>query len=394
MFYTSHLRLISRLHKKSKTTSDRYIYLVKGPSLVALRGNGSVLGKDVSNSCILLRAGKILPFEIDARSKINVGLDQLAEIWLTQRMLAGTVIWKKLIRTIFLQQRKKILLIGGTDKGKSTLAVHIINTAVKNGYKTAIIDADIGQGDLAPPNAIGAAIVTKQVTDLRDVDAQLFQFVGNTSPMGSEEIVIQSVINCMKQLSGCFDICIINTDGFVENSGIHYKIKLAKELVPSLIICLGDHSVFRLIKSNCTFIPVMYSRSPEGMIKSRMERIASRVDQYIRFVGTPYTNNKVVVLTFNKIMFVYRGTTLSGIFDDKVGFLYLGKGKDLRIESEKLAGMFVGLGSNERVIGFGVILKASSCGIFIQSSIDKVDKIFLSNSGLNVDSMSEFKIDY
>jgi hypothetical protein len=93
-------------------------------------------------------------------------------------------------------------------------------------------------------------------------------------------------------------------------------------------------------------------------------------------------------------MFVYRGITLSGIFDDKVGFLYLGKGKDLRIESEKLVGMFVGLGSNERVIGFGVILKASSCGIFIQSSIDKVDKIFLSSSGLNIDSKSEFKIDY
>jgi len=382
------------LHKKFKTTSDRHIYLVKGPSLVALRGNGSVLGKDVSNSCILLRAGKILPFEIDARSKINVGLDQLAEIWLTQRLLAGTAIWKKLIKTIFLQKRKKILLIGGTDKGKSTLAVHIINTAVKNGYKTAIIDADIGQGDLAPPNAIGAAIVTKQVTDLRDVDAQLFQFVGNTSPMGSEEIVIQSVINCMMHLSGCFDICVINTDGFVENSGIDYKIKLAKQMLPNLIICLGDPSIFRIIKSNCPLIPVIYSRSPEGMIKSRTERMASRVDQYIRFVGTPYTNNKVVDVTCDNIMFVYRGTTLSGRFDDKVGFLYLGKGKDLRIESEKLVGMFVGLGLNERVIGYGIILKASSSGIVIQSRIDNVDKIFLSNSGLNVDNKSEFRIDY
>jgi hypothetical protein len=141
-------------------------------------------------------------------------------------------------------------------------------------------------------------------------------------------------------------------------------------------------------------MPVIYSRSPEDMIKSRMERIAGRVDQYNRFIATPYTNNKVVVVTCDNIMFVYRGTTLSGIFDDNLGFLYLGKGKDLRIESEKLVGMFVGLGSNERVAGFGVILKASSSGIFIQSSINNVDKIFLSNSGLNVDSKSEFKIDY
>lgn len=394
MFYTSRLRLIRRLNNISKRISDPYIYLVKGPSLVSLRGNGSVLGKDVSNSCTSLRAGKILPFEIDSNSKIHVSLDQLAEIWLTNRLSAGTAIWKKIIRTIFLQQNKKILLVGGTDKGKSTLAVYIINTALKNGYKTAIIDADIGQGDLAPPNAIGAAIVRRQVIDLRDVNAQLFQFVGNTSPMGFEEIVIQSVLNCIKQLCGSFDICIINTDGFVENSGIHYKIKLAKELLPDLIICLGDPSVYHLIKSNCTLMPVIYSRSPEDTIKSRMERIANRVDQYFRFIATHYNNNKVVVVRCDNIMFVYRGTALSGMFDDNVGFLYLGEGKDLRIESEKLVGMFVGLGSDERVVGFGIILQASSGGIFIQSSIENVDKIFLSNSGLDVDSKLEFKIDY
>jgi polynucleotide 5'-hydroxyl-kinase GRC3/NOL9 len=212
--------------------------------------------------------------------------------------------------------------------------------------------------------------------------------------MGFEEIVIQSVLNCIKQLCGSFDICIINTDGFVENSGIHYKIKLAKELLPDLIICLGDPSAYHLIKSNCTLMPVIYSRSPEDTIKSRMERIASRVDQYFRFIATHYNNNKVVVVRCDNIMFVYRGTTLSGMFDDNVGFLYLGEGKDLRIKSEKLVGMFVGMGSDGRVVGFGIILQASSGGIFIQSSIENVDKIFLSNSGLDVDSKLEFKIDY
>ena len=113
-----------------------------------------------------------------------MGLDQLAEIWLTHRLLAGTAIWKKLIRTIFLQQRKKILLIGGTDKGKSTLAVHIINTAVKDGYKTAIIDADIGQGDLAPPNAIGAAYCYQTSNGLTRCRCPIVSVCGKYKPYG------------------------------------------------------------------------------------------------------------------------------------------------------------------------------------------------------------------
>ena len=59
---------------------------------------------------------------------------------------------------------------GETDTGKSTLATYIMNKAFKKGYRPGIIDADIGQGDLAPPNAIGAAVVTEQVTDQPDVN--------------------------------------------------------------------------------------------------------------------------------------------------------------------------------------------------------------------------------
>ena len=53
---------------------------------------------------------------------------------------------------------RKILIVGDSDTGKSTLATYITNEALKKGYRPGIIDADIGQGDLAPPNAIGRVV--------------------------------------------------------------------------------------------------------------------------------------------------------------------------------------------------------------------------------------------
>ena len=52
-----------------------------------------------------------------------------------------------------------MLIVGNTDTGKSTFGAYIINEALKIGLRPAIIDADIGQGDLAPPNTIGGAVI-------------------------------------------------------------------------------------------------------------------------------------------------------------------------------------------------------------------------------------------
>ena len=88
---------------------------------------------------------------------------------------------------------RTILIVGNSDTGKSTFAVYLINEALKNGLRPCIIDADIGQGDLAPPNAIGGALIYAQITDLRDVNPQFVEFVGSTTPTGFEEIIIKAI---------------------------------------------------------------------------------------------------------------------------------------------------------------------------------------------------------
>ena len=114
-----------------------------------LEGKAWVLGKDVSNSEVSISVGKILPFEISSDCKINT---TGGESWLASCYFAGTSIWKEIIQRIFFDGKilRTILIVGSSDTGKSTF----------------------GQGDLAPPNAIGGAPVSAQITDLREVNTQ------------------------------------------------------------------------------------------------------------------------------------------------------------------------------------------------------------------------------
>ncbi len=138
--------------------SYHWVHLVKGPAVVTLEGFGEVLGKDVSNNQVSVGVGKILPFEIGSGCKIDIKGGK-------SRMVSsydfGTTIWHQIIRRIFLENMttvRKILIVGDTDTGKSALATYITNKALEKGYRPGIIDADIGQGDLAPPNAIGKVL--------------------------------------------------------------------------------------------------------------------------------------------------------------------------------------------------------------------------------------------
>ena len=248
-----------------------WVYLVKGPATVTLAGTAYVLGKDVSTSEVLVGAGKILPFEIDSLCQININLDEGGESWLADQYGAGTTMWQEIVNKILIEKFRTILLIGDTDTGKSSLATFIVNLALKKNLKPAVIDADMGQGDLAPPTAIGGTIIENPITDLRSLDAQFYEFIGNTSPVGFEDVTINAIRQIVKKIAIDSDICIINTDGYIHNNGIDYKVKMAKKLRSDLVVCLGEKSIFESFRSKYSSL-VLHSKGPTKIVKSRIER--------------------------------------------------------------------------------------------------------------------------
>lgn len=364
--------------------------MVKGPASVTLVGTAYVLGKDVSDSNVLVGYGKILPFEIGSHCQINITLDQGGESWIADQYSAGTTMWKEIVNKILTEKFRTILLLGDIDTGKSSLATFIVNSALKKGHKPAVIDADMGQGDLAPPAAIGGTIIEKPITDLRNIEAQFFEFIGNTSPVGFENVTINAIKRIVKKITINCDICIINTDGYIQNNGINYKVKMAKKLRSDLVICLGEKAIFENFRSKYSS-PVIHNKGPTKTLKNRIERNQRRLNQFLRYInGKDNNNHRIVTVGITRIKIVYKGITYPKILKDIHGFVQLGKWT--QITPYRLHGMFIGLGLRNDIVGFGIIKHASLYKISIQTGIKYFNKIYLSHCGIIKDIPLEFRI--
>ena len=135
--------------------------MVKGPARVFVKGACHVLGSDVSGQIVEVRAGKALPFEpSNSWCRLQARLGYGARLWWADSKQAGTSMWRSLaeqVSALAAGKKTTVMLVGDTDTGKSTLSIYLANMAIRSGLLPSVIDGDIGQGDLAPPTAIGAA---------------------------------------------------------------------------------------------------------------------------------------------------------------------------------------------------------------------------------------------
>lgn len=132
-----------------------------------------------------------------------------------------------------------VLLLGGMDTGKSTLAVAIARHALGLGRSVALVDADIGNSTIGPPACVGL----KFLYTAADVDdrstADRLHFVGGISP---QRLVLQHVIatTALAQAGAEeADLVIVDTTGTV--SGVigqtlkYHKVELIR---PDLVLAL------------------------------------------------------------------------------------------------------------------------------------------------------------
>ena len=360
------------------------VRMVKGPAKVVVNGVCHILGCDVSGQTIKVRGGKALPFELSNRCRLQARLGHGGRLWWADPNEAGTSVWHNVPRQVLLsalETGKKItvMLVGSTDTGKSTLTIYLANMAIRRGLVPCIIDGDIGQGDLAPPTAIGAAVLSKQIVDLRDVSTTtMFEFVGSITPLGFEGLIAKKLRLMLNRTSPLADITIVNTDGYVSNGGVDYKAMIAQELQPDVIISLGENGVlFDRLETGPW--QVLYARPSSQTYKSRLERSRRRLNQFLRHVGSGSSTAEL-----SQVKVVYMGK----LFSPSELLLFHPPRKPL-LEPESMKRMFVGLGSKGKVIGFGIIMNimpGNSGGIIdLQTDINSFDTIYVSNVRLSSD---------
>lgn len=158
--------------------------LVDGPASVSLiSGEAAILGAVLrSGEKIVIREGKRIPFEVRKKASFDLMLGEDASVEETD----GSTIpqsWESASKEILSHKKPvKVMVMGDVDSGKTSFCTYLLNLALKKGWKTAIIDGDLGQSDIGPPSTIGFSHVTAPLKDPFEIEAENAYFVGLTSP--------------------------------------------------------------------------------------------------------------------------------------------------------------------------------------------------------------------
>jgi polynucleotide 5'-hydroxyl-kinase GRC3/NOL9 len=118
-----------------------------------------------------------------------------------------------------------VVLIGGLDAGKSTLARSLLATAIAGGRRTAYLDADVGQKCVGPPSTIGLRMLAgaEDLGPTRLPTADALAFVGSTSPQGHLLPVVTGTATLLARArTAGADLVVIDTSGFV--AGIYGQL--------------------------------------------------------------------------------------------------------------------------------------------------------------------------
>jgi polynucleotide 5'-hydroxyl-kinase GRC3/NOL9 len=387
-------------------TSDM-VLLARGPVEVITGGEASILGKDISNSKIFLGGGRVWP--IETRSSCDVVLsiprrkaNDIEDFWTTYDQDKGTKIWEEVSYTIFhgmATYPKSILITGPTDSGKTSLSTYIINQAIRVGLRPAVIDADIGQGDLAPPSVIGCGIVKKQILDLRELTTQYFAFVGDINPTGYDRLIARLVkrllnkINSGKEDRSEINLVVINTDGYITGSGLLGKIAIVNKVHPDIIICLGEHTsdlcmLIKARKQSENAPCLLYAKSPfstNPIIKLKKERVQQRLNRFQRYISDFGKPGKIRSINLGKIKVVFKGLMYHKTFIASGDHLNLmNKYWTKKLPLSRMFNMFVGLGKTSNIVGFGIVSSITKQKIGIHTNVDFFDTIYLSNIGISM----------
>ena len=141
-----------------------------------------------------------------------------------------------------MRTKHTVLLVGGLDTGKSTLARALLTAALEAGRPSALVDADVGQKSVGPPATVTLKLV-RAPTDLEPdglADPDAMSFVGSTSPEGHLLQVVTGVASLYRRAKEAgADFVVVDSSGLV--SGVYgqiLKYHKVEMLGPDLVVGL------------------------------------------------------------------------------------------------------------------------------------------------------------
>lgn len=277
--------------------------LVYGPAKIRLlEGEAHIYGKEVEEE-VEVSQYKALPVETDNKARLSIEYT-VRKPEIKDEGLIGTRVWRKEINR-FLDNYGDILILGETDSGKTSLTIYIANKALSREITPGIADYDPGQGDIGIPSFIGGGIVRNKIFSVGEVDGIAYGFIGSTTPMGLEEVLIKESEEIYRKLRDKTDFVIMNYHGWVRGiRAFHSIVDFIDKLGIKKVLVIGNR---RLCRNFTVFnevygedIEIFYVEKPETMVRNRIVRKMIREKKYREFIEK--TKFREVLFDLNLIL--------------------------------------------------------------------------------------------
>ncbi|KAJ6763437.1 POLYRIBONUCLEOTIDE 5'-HYDROXYL-KINASE CLP1 [Salix purpurea] len=199
-------------------------------------------------------------------------------------------------------QGPRVIVVGPTDSGKSTLSRMLLSWAAKQGWKPTFVDLDIGQGSITAPGCIAATPIELPIDPVEGISLEmpLVYFYGHTTPR-------QFTGNAESRASGM----VINTMGWIEGVGYELILHAIDTFNANVVLVLGQEKLFSMLRDVLKSKPnvdVLKLQKSGGVVsrssKFRQKSRSYRIREYFYGIAndlSPHSN----IANFSDL-FVYR----------------------------------------------------------------------------------------
>jgi polynucleotide 5'-hydroxyl-kinase GRC3/NOL9 len=261
----------------------RNTLIVRGPaSIRLLTGKAGALGAPLENRTVIIRRERQLPIETTNEAFLEILLGKSGSVFEADgSTIPGS--WHSALEALVEMKQGKVVIIGATDMGKSTLSAFLLNGLLRNLVDSRMVDADIGQADIGPPTTMGSANPRAYLSSLVELEPSALIFVGHTSPSRVQPKLLEGVRRLSSESQR--SLTIINTDGWVlDPEAIVYKAELIEAVRPDLVLAMAVGGELESIISKTSIASMRIEAPATILTRSRSDRREIRTAAYRRFL--------------------------------------------------------------------------------------------------------------
>ncbi|MCD6324055.1 MAG: hypothetical protein J7L55_02985 [Desulfurococcales archaeon] len=194
----------------------------------------------------------------------------------------------------------KVVIVGPVESGKTSSAAFISNYFTSRGETVYLLEADVGQEDLALPGTVALKKVTETFLWQRELGHDVLRFVGCIAPHVCKDEILCAVSDLSRLVPEGAPL-VVNTDGWISGvKALMFKAGMIRWLRPTHIL-VTDVDAYTFMRSASLGAEVLYLPPPKVIReRDRAARRYLRRDLYRKY----FLDSRVIEVSLSKVPFM------------------------------------------------------------------------------------------